>query len=90
MSVRVSTAVVAMGKTVVSNRSCFMDSVLLMRAASSLWNFGLCEPKRFLLAGIAGKHCRRANMYRTSAVGTEEREKANTNSLRGGWNEKYY
>ena len=27
-------------------------------------------------------------MYRTSAVGTEEGEKANTNSLRGGWNEK--
>ena len=27
-------------------------------------------------------------MYRTSAVGTEEREKANTNSLRGGWNER--
>ena len=45
--------------------------------------------KRFLLAGIAGLHCRRANTYRTSAVGTEEREKANTNSLRGGWNEKF-
>ena len=28
-------------------------------------------------------------MYRTSAVGTEERKKANTNSLRGGWNEKF-
>ena len=45
--------------------------------------------KEFLLAGIAGWHCRRANTYGTSAVGTEEREKANTNSLKGGWNEKY-
>ena len=44
--------------------------------------------KDFLLAGIAGYHCRKANTYRTSAVGTEEEEKANTNSLRGGWNEK--
>ena len=45
--------------------------------------------KEFLLAGIAGLHCRKANTYRTSAVGTEEEEKANTNSLKGGWNEKF-
>ena len=31
----------------------------------------------------------KGNTYRTSAVGTEEREKANTNSLSGGWNEKF-
>ena len=29
-----------------------------------------------------------ANTYRTSAVGPDEEEKANTNSLRVGWNKK--
>ena len=38
------------------------------------------KTKEFLLAGIAGYHCRMSNTYRTSAVGTEEEEKANTNS----------
>ena len=65
--------------------------VLFIVGVPTLKMIQAARTKVLLLAGIVGKHCRKINTYRTSAVGAERREEINnTNSHCGGWNETIF